>query len=39
MAATKRSTYCGHYMLHGQTSEKDKFPVAFEKNDVHTLLN
>ena len=39
MAATKRSTYCGHYMLQGQTSEKDKFLVALKKNDVHTHLN
>ena len=39
MATTKRSTYCGHYMFQGQTSEKDKFPVVLKKNDVHTILN
>ena len=39
MAATKRSRYCGHYMLQGTTSEKDKFPVALKKNDVYTILN
>ena len=26
-------------MLQGKTSEKDKFPVALKKNDVHTILN
>ena len=39
MAATKRRRYCGHYMLHSKTSEKDKFPVALKKNDVYTILN
>lgn len=39
MAATKRSGYCGHYTSQGKTSEKDQFPVALKKNNVHTLLN
>lgn len=39
MAATKRSGYCGHYTSQGKTSEKDQFPVALKKNNVHKLLN